>query len=66
LVFIEAGTWLGWGSNKEVQTNIKILGNILESPFIPFVSFGGLDNNTFKGLTSSLSVEHEIQYDEHI
>jgi hypothetical protein len=24
-----------------------------------------LDNNTFKGLTSLLSVEHEIQYDEH-
>jgi hypothetical protein len=36
-----------------------------ESAFIPFVSFGDLDNNTFKGLTSLLSVEHEIQYDEH-
>jgi hypothetical protein len=24
-----------------------------------------LDNNTFKGLTSLLSVEHKIQYDEH-
>jgi hypothetical protein len=24
-----------------------------------------LDNNTFKGLTSLLSVEQEIQYDEH-
>jgi hypothetical protein len=38
---------------------------ICESAFIPFVSFGDLDNNTFKGLTSLLSVEQEIQYDEH-
>jgi hypothetical protein len=37
----------------------------VESAFIPFVSFGDLDNNTFKGLTSLLSVEQEIQYDEH-
>jgi hypothetical protein len=37
-----------------------------ESAFIPFVSFGDLDNNTFKGLTSLLSVEQEIQYDEHM
>jgi hypothetical protein len=36
-----------------------------ESAFIPFVSFGDLHNNTFKGLTSLLSVEQEIQYDEH-
>jgi hypothetical protein len=36
-----------------------------ESAFIPFVSFGDLDNNTFKGLTSLLSVKQEIQYDEH-
>jgi hypothetical protein len=36
-----------------------------ESAFIPFVSFGDFDNNTFKGLTSLLSVEQEIQYDEH-
>jgi hypothetical protein len=36
-----------------------------ESAFIPFVSFGDLDNNTFKGLTSLLSVEQEIRYDEH-
>jgi hypothetical protein len=36
-----------------------------ESAFIPFVSFGDLDNNTFKGLTSLLSVEQGIQYDEH-
>jgi hypothetical protein len=28
-----------------------------ESALIPFVSFGDLDNNTFKGLTSLLSVE---------
>jgi hypothetical protein len=38
---------------------------VSESAFIPFVSFGDLDNNTFKGLTSLLSVEQEIQYDEH-
>jgi hypothetical protein len=38
---------------------------IFESAFIPFVSFGDLDNNTFKGLTSLLSVEQGIQYDEH-
>ena len=37
----------------------------IESAVIPFVSFGDLDNNTFKGLTSLLSVEQEIQYDEH-
>jgi hypothetical protein len=37
----------------------------LESAFILFVSFGDLDNNTFKGLTSLLSVEQGIQYDEH-
>jgi hypothetical protein len=39
--------------------------SLSESAFIPFVSFGDLDNNTFKGLTSLLSVEQEIQYDEH-
>jgi hypothetical protein len=38
---------------------------VSESAFIPFVSFGDLDNNIFKGLTSLLSVEQEIQYDEH-
>jgi hypothetical protein len=36
-----------------------------ESAFIPFMSFGDSDNNTFKGLTSLLSVEQENQYDEH-
>jgi hypothetical protein len=36
-----------------------------ESAFTPFVSFGDLDNNTSKGLTNMLSVEQEIQYDEH-
>jgi hypothetical protein len=46
------------------KTSYELLtGN--ESAFIPFVSFGDLDNNTFKGLTSLLSVEQEIQYDEH-
>jgi hypothetical protein len=44
-------------------SNIKCV--LSESAFIPFVSFGDLDNNTFKGLTSLLSVEQEIQYDEH-
>jgi hypothetical protein len=38
---------------------------IIESAFIPFVSFGDFDNNTFKGLTSLLSVEQEIRYDEY-
>jgi hypothetical protein len=38
---------------------------LFESAFIPFVSFGDLDDNTFKRLTSLLSVEQEIQYDEH-
>jgi hypothetical protein len=38
---------------------------VFESAFIPFVGFGDLDNNTFKGLTSLLIVEQEIQYDEH-
>jgi hypothetical protein len=38
---------------------------IIESAFIPFVSFGDLDNNTFKGQTTLLSVEQEIHYDEH-
>ena len=37
----------------------------IEGAFIPFVSFGDLDDNTFKRLTSLLSVEQEIQYDEH-
>jgi hypothetical protein len=37
----------------------------IESAFIPFVGFDDLDNNTFKGLTSLLSVEQEIQYDKH-
>jgi hypothetical protein len=40
-------------------------GKHYESVFTPFVSFGDLDNNIFKGLTSLLSVEQEIQYDEH-
>jgi hypothetical protein len=47
-----------------VLSSITKKGEI-ESAFIPFVSFGDLDNNTFKGLTSLLSVEQEIQYDEH-
>jgi hypothetical protein len=29
------------------------------------VSFGDLDDNTFKRLTILLSVEQKIQYDEH-
>jgi hypothetical protein len=47
-----------------VLSSITKQGEI-ESAFIPFVSSGDLDNNTFKGLTSLLSVEQEIQYDEH-
>jgi hypothetical protein len=42
-----------------------LLSRYPESAFIPFVSFGDLDNNTFKGQTSLLSVEQEIQYNEH-
>jgi hypothetical protein len=34
--------------------------DLLESAFNPFVSFGDLYNNTFKGLTSLLSVEQQI------
>jgi hypothetical protein len=44
---------------------VPVVCGVTESAFIPFVSFGDLDNNTFKGLTSLLSVEQEIQYDEH-
>jgi hypothetical protein len=59
--------------NCEISTKIEQLEssapstatNNGESAFIPFVSFGDLDNNTFKGLTSLLSVEQKIQYDEH-
>jgi hypothetical protein len=29
----------------------------IESAFIPFVGFGDLDNNIFKGITSLISVE---------
>jgi hypothetical protein len=49
---------------RSVDSLVELI--IVESAFIPFVSFGDLDNNTFKGLTSLLSVEQEIQYDEHI
>jgi hypothetical protein len=52
------------GCQSEIPTNSTMPGHI-ESAFIPFVSFGDLDNNTFKGITSLLSVEQEIQYDEH-
>jgi hypothetical protein len=47
-----------------VLSSITKKGEI-ESAFIPSVSFSDLDNNTFKRLTSLLSVEQEIQYDEH-
>jgi hypothetical protein len=49
---------------KQTQAHSDTLRHS-ESAFIPFVSFGDLDNNTFKGLMSLLSVEQEIQYDEH-
>jgi hypothetical protein len=44
---------------KSLQENLVKVHSSL------FVSFGDLDNNTFKGLTSLLNVEQEIQYDEH-
>jgi hypothetical protein len=47
-----------------VLSSITKKGEI-ESAFIPFVSFGDLDDKTFKRITSLLSVEQEIQYDEH-
>jgi hypothetical protein len=47
------------------HTLLSHILSVVESAFIPFVSFGDLDNNTFNGLTSLLSVEQEIQYDEH-
>jgi hypothetical protein len=47
-----------------VLSSITKKGEI-ESAFIPFMGFGDLDNKTFKGLTSLLNVEQEIQYDEH-
>jgi hypothetical protein len=47
-------------SEEREETN-----RVIESAFIPFVSFGDLDDNAFKILTSLLSVEQEIQYDEH-
>jgi hypothetical protein len=37
----------------------------IKNAFITYVGFDDLDNNTFKGLTTLLSVEQEIQYDEH-
>jgi hypothetical protein len=55
-------------SSDWIKKCMAVLGlsvNHCESAFIPFVGFGDLDNNTFKGLTSLLSVEQEIQYDEH-
>jgi hypothetical protein len=45
--------------------NVPNFFGTLESAFISSVSFDDLDDNTFKGLTSLLSVEQEIQYDEH-
>jgi hypothetical protein len=41
-----------------------MIRGLVESAFIPFVGFSDLDNNVFKGLTSLLNVEQEIQYDE--
>jgi hypothetical protein len=56
--------------NREPRTKLSNFERLViplpsKSAFISFVSFGDLDNNTFKGLTSLLSVEQEIQYDEH-
>jgi hypothetical protein len=66
----EAGSWapLACGKGLWLSTELLVRGAWPShggSAFIPFVSFGDLDNNTFKGLTSLLSVEQEIQYDEH-
>jgi hypothetical protein len=54
-----------WATLVSLSKITHIESYPFESAFIPFVSFGDLDNNTFKGLTSLLSVEQEIQYDEH-
>jgi hypothetical protein len=56
---------LFWYHFKSVPICCLSFDIFYESAFIPFVSFGDLDDNTFKGLTSLLSVEQEIQYDEH-
>jgi hypothetical protein len=64
----DAGEWGRAGSERERTwewVGASGGGWAGESAFIPFVSFGDLDNNTFKGLTSLLSIEQEIQYDEH-
>jgi hypothetical protein len=55
---------LSSGPKTHLNTTVFCFA-FLESAFIPFVSFGDLDDNTFKRLTSLLSVEQEIQYDEH-
>jgi hypothetical protein len=54
---------VSWASKK--QNSVALSTAEAESAFIPFVSFGDLDNNTFKRLTSLLSVEQKIQYDKH-
>jgi hypothetical protein len=56
---------LRWLKGIELNPPVHKAVRKSESAFIPFVSFGDLDNNTFKGLTSLLSVEQGIQYDEH-
>jgi hypothetical protein len=48
------------GGHIEVLNCFGFVDNVewvRESAFIPFVSFGDLDDNTFKRLTSLLSVE---------
>jgi hypothetical protein len=61
-----AKTNMGWLWHRRLaHVGMKNLHKLFESAFIHFVSFGDLDNNTFKGLTSLLSVEQGIQYDEH-
>jgi hypothetical protein len=70
----DCGTHRGRRPSLGPRRNLSIDGGLevqsmnqthCESAVIPFVSFGDLDNNTFKGLISLLSVEQEIQYDEH-
>jgi hypothetical protein len=56
---VENFLWLAFTLSLVALPVLQLVSN-LESALIPFVGFGDLDNNTFKGLTSLLSVEQEI------
>jgi hypothetical protein len=45
-----------------VSTRPPTWVDLIESASSPLVSFGGLNDNTIKGLTSLLSVEQEIEF----